>query len=118
MSAGDYEPLTLESDQTGSAVVVHVCGSVTINDADLLSAKLQGLVEMQVMTIVLDLSKMNFICSDGLGSIISAYVKRHGENEKLLLVSPQPAVRKVLETTRLTKLFPIYDTIEQALADA
>ena len=118
MSAGDYEPLTLESDQTDLAVVVHVCGSVTINDADLFSAELQGLVERQVRTIVLDLREMDFICSDGLGAIISAHVKRHHQNEKLLLVAPQPSVRKMLETTRLTKLFPIYDTIEQALAEA
>ena len=64
---------------------------------------------------MLDLHEMDFICSLGLGAIINGHLKSRHHQGQIRLVGPVPPVRELLETTRLTKLFGIYDSVEQAL---
>lgn len=111
------KPLKLETKQIGSAVVVRIGGSVGIVEADQLYRKLEELASSEASIVILDLSEMDFICSSGLGAIISGHVKSRRHQGQFKLVSPQPAVRRLLETTRLTKLFPLYDTVDQALRE-
>ena len=108
--------LTLGVRRIGSAAVVRVRGSAGIAEADKMQRKLEELAAQRVPRIVLDLGEMEFICSQGLGAIITGHLKcRHYEGE-IRLVNPRPAVRELLEVTRLTKLFPIYATVDQAVA--
>ena len=68
-----------------------------------------------VPVIVLDLGQMDFICSLGLGAIITGHLKCRHHQGQIRLVNPTEQVRELLETTRLTKLFTVYETVEQAL---
>ena len=115
MSEEPKKALTLETEGRGSTVIVHIGGSVSMHEADKLRLHLEQLAGKQVPTIVLDLSKMDFICSSGLGAIILGHLKCRHHQGVLRLAEPQPAVRELLETTRLTKVFPPYDSVEQAL---
>ncbi len=116
MSDTSERPLKLETEQQGSTVVVRVCGSVSIGDAESLRDRLAEFTASKVPLIVLDLSEMDFICSTGLGAIILAHVRARRYEGQVRLVAPQPIVRKLLETTRLTKLFQIFSSIPQATA--
>ena len=77
---------------------------------------LAGLTEQKAPLIILDLGEMDFICSSGLGAIIVGYLKSRHHKGKFHLANAQPAVRELLETTRLTKLFAIYSSVAAALA--
>jgi len=105
----------MELRQEGSTAVIRVHGSADMNDADKMRQMLEDLSDRKTTPIVLDLSDMDFICSAGLGAIISAHLKSRDYKGQILLVSPQKSVRDLLETTRLTKLFPIFDSVPQAL---
>lgn len=107
--------LRLKVQQIQGAVVVCAGGMADIATAQRMKLKLEQLAQQHLPVIILDLSNLKFICSVGLGAIIGAHVKcRHHQGE-IRLVNPQPAVLGVLETTRLTQLFPIYQTVEDAL---
>jgi len=114
MVAKRQKPLKLDVRQVGSAAVVCVSGSAGITEAERLRLRLEKLAEKKMPLIILDLSEMNFICSAGLGAIISAHLKCRHHDGKIRLVSPEPAIMELLATTRLTKLFDIYDSVEQA----
>jgi len=116
MSETSDKALTLETEEIGPAVVVRVRGSLGFKEADNMQARLEELAGRQVPMIILDLCDMDFICSSGLGAIIAGHLKCRHHSGELRLVNPQPEVRKLLETTRLTKLFPLYASVEQALA--
>ena len=107
--------MTLSTEESPSHMVVRVGGSVTMTDSDALQEYLEKLTEKRIPLIILDVSAMDFICSSGLGAIISAHLKGRHYQGQIKIVQPSVSVRKLLETTRLTKLFPIYDTIEDAL---
>ena len=112
-------PLRLRVKRHGdSAAVVKVCGSVSISEADRLREQLEALAAERVPVIILDLSEMDFICSLGLGAIITGHLKCRHHRGQIKLVKPVPQVRELLETTRLTKLFGVYESVETALSEA
>ena len=116
MSTSSNKPLKLEVSREADSAVVKVSGSASMAEADRLRETLEQLAAEQVRVIVLDLREMDFICSLGLGAIITGHLKCRHHHGQIKLVGPVPPVRELLETTRLTKLFSIYESVEQALA--
>lgn len=113
-SSGD-KPLRLDVSRRDDAAVIKVSGSVSMSEAESLRESLETLAAERVALIVLDLSEMNFISSLGLGAIISGYLKCRHHHGQIKLVRPTAPVRELLETTRLSKLFGVYGSVEEAL---
>ena len=66
--------------------------------------------------VVLDLGRVNFMDSSGLGALVALgrnLARREGE---LRLANVTPPVRKVFDLTRLHRAFEIYDAVEEAVA--
>lgn len=118
MTASAHKRLRLDVSREGDAVVLKVSGSVSISDAERLREQLEALAAEQVPVVVLELSEMDFISSLGLGAIISGHLKCRHHHGQIKLVNPTAAVRELLETTRLTKLFGVFESVEQALSQA
>lgn len=115
MAGHRQKPLKLHVASVGSAKVLTISGSATMAEADRIRVKLEKLAAADAPIIVLDLSKMDFIGSAGLGALIVGHLhasRRHGQ---IRLVSPSSQVLGILETTHLTKIFPIYATVDQAV---
>lgn len=66
--------------------------------------------------VVLNLSTVDFLDSSGLGAVVAAR-KLLGEAGRLELAGLTPAVEKVFRLTRMNAVFPIHETLEQALAE-
>ncbi len=66
--------------------------------------------------VILDLSKVGFVDSSGLGAIVS--IKKHlGKNRRIDLASLEPAVEKVFRLTRMDSVFRIYSSLDDAMSD-
>ncbi|WP_138471634.1 STAS domain-containing protein [Poseidonocella sp. HB161398] len=63
--------------------------------------------------ILLDLSQVDFVDSSGLGAIVAA-LKQLEADQTLELAALSPTVSKVFRLTRMDKVFPIHETLEQA----
>jgi anti-sigma B factor antagonist len=73
---------------------------------------MRGATEGGQVRVVLDLSRVSFVDSSGLGAIISA-MKHLGGQRTLELAGLQPAVAKVFRLTRLDEIVRIHaDTAE------
>jgi anti-sigma B factor antagonist len=57
--------------------------------------------------VILDMHKVEFMDSSGLGAIVSA-MKLLGPDRKLELAAPSPSVRKVFRLTRMDTVFKIH----------
>lgn len=67
-----------------------------------------------VSGVILDLSQVDFIESSGLGALVAVF-KRCGDKQcPVVFLNPQSYVMKLIEITRLDKVF----TIKQELAEA
>jgi anti-sigma B factor antagonist len=64
--------------------------------------------------VILDLSKVVFIDSSGLGAIV-ATMKHLAPERRLVLAGLTPPVEKVFKLTRMDSVFKMYMTLEDAL---
>ncbi len=65
--------------------------------------------------VLIDLSKINYIDSTGIGELVS-YLGRFQElKRQLILVEPSDQIRKLLRVAHLDELFQICDTLEEAV---
>lgn len=67
--------------------------------------------------IVLDLSRVTFLDSSGLGAVV-AVMKLLGPDRRLELAGLTPAVEKVFRLTRMDSIFTIHPSVPGCLPDA
>ncbi len=65
--------------------------------------------------VVVDLERVSYIDSSGIASLVEAFQKARQQGTPFGLAVISPAVRRVLELSRLDKVFPIHESIEQGL---
>lgn len=65
--------------------------------------------------VLLDLEKVTFVDSSGLGALVATY-KLLTPTREFVLVGMTPAVVKVLELTRMDTIFRMYPTRADAVA--
>src|ERR1700761_4895083 len=65
--------------------------------------------------VVLDLSKLTFIDSSGLGALLSCLRQVSGSGGDLKLCSLSSPVRSVFQLVRMHRLFDIHNTREEAI---
>ncbi|WP_263079392.1 STAS domain-containing protein [Endozoicomonas sp. Mp262] len=71
-------------------------------------------IEKGAESLIVDLTNVKFMDSSGLGSLVAALKKMAG-NGKIRLAGAQPAVRDLFDLTSMEKLFPISETVSDAL---
>lgn len=64
--------------------------------------------------VLLDLSRVTFLDSSGLGALVAA-MKALAPTRELRLAGLTPPVRKVFELTRMDQVFVLYESAEAAL---
>ncbi|HOA75153.1 MAG TPA: STAS domain-containing protein [Phycisphaerae bacterium] len=107
----------LDVEHRGDAAVVKLAGSINMNVCDRLQSELLAIVDRPTPKLVLDLSRLEFICSLGLGALVAAHLRSRHHKGAVRLVSPDPSIRALLEITKLIKIFPPYESVEHALAE-
>ncbi len=93
----------------GATAIVAVEGDVDIDTGGRLREELLRLLEADVRRVVLDLAHMDFVDSTGLDILVGAQKRLRQRGGEMVLRSPRPAARKVLEITRLDTVFTIED---------
>lgn len=64
---------------------------------------------------ILDLSAVRNVNSSGLGSLITLFSRTRSAGGEFILVSVPANVRNLLHITRLDTVFPVRDTVQDAL---
>ncbi len=111
-AAGNFH---MDIEQQGDAAVVRLVGAIHMNVCERLQTELIRLVDRPTRKLILELSQLRFICSLGLGAFVAAHLRSRHNQGAVLLVSPDPTIRALLEVTKLVKLFPPYESVEVAM---
>lgn len=108
--------LGLDLTERGSYSVLAVSGEVDVATVPRLRELLHSLVAQGRTKIVVDLDRVDFLDSTGLGVLVGALKRVKGaEGGVLRLVCTQARTRKVFEVTGLTKVFDLFDTVDDAV---
>ena len=96
--------------------VLEVAGEIDVYTAPQLRERLIALVEGGSRQVVVDLGRVEFLDSTGLGVLVGGLKKVRAHDGSLQLVCNQDRLLKIFRITGLAKVFVIHDTAEGALA--
>lgn len=103
--------IRLKTSSQGSWTVVDVGGEIDLFSAPQLKERIAQLVDEGNERLVINLEKVDFMDSTGLGVLLGA-LKRVREREgSLAIVCPPGPVHRVLTLTGLHKVFSIYESL-------
>lgn len=97
-------------------VVIDVEGKIVLGDGDVqIKQAVDGLLQKGIKSVVLNLAKVPYLDSAGLGEIMRCFtaLRRDGGNFKLL--SPNQRIIDLLSITKLLNVFDIYDSESAAI---
>lgn len=89
-----------------------------LNETDRVNLKNEfaSYLDEGVNSFLIDLSKLKHINSTGLGVFITLYTKVRAKGGELVICSPSDNIVNLLTITKLTSVFTIYSTREEALS--
>jgi anti-sigma B factor antagonist len=112
-----HDELTIDirTEHHGEAVVYTLRGSLDLATSPSVRAALVQAADRHL--IVVDLRKLEFLDSTGLGALIGAHRRALEHDGSVRLVVNEGSIARLLNITGLMRVFPVYHTLEDALAD-
>jgi len=96
--------------------VIDVQGEIDMYTAPRLRELLIDLVSKGSYQLVVNLDKVGFLDSTGLGVLVGGLKRVRAHDGSLDLVCTQQRILKIFRITGLTEVFGIYETVDQAIA--
>lgn len=109
--------MIVEKRHQDGYILLNVEGVIKLGEsAEFFAQTLARALEEGEGHVLVDFSKINFIDSTGIGELVGYLGQFRDRRRKLILINPTDRIRKLLEVARLAELFPIYDTVDLAVA--
>ena len=108
--------VSLEVERRGAVCLVSPHGRIGETEAHPFQCELLALVDQGATKIIVDLSDVSFVTSSCLGALMVVHKRVRLQGGYVRLAGPQPLVQRILEITKLTRLFGNYRTAREALA--
>ncbi|HET6920341.1 MAG TPA: STAS domain-containing protein [Jiangellaceae bacterium] len=108
--------LSLSTRPDGGRTIVEAVGEIDVYTAPKLREQLAELVDAGRYDIVVDMQKVEFLDSTGLGVLVGGLKRVQQYDGSLRLVCRQERILKIFRITGLTKKFTIYDDVAAAVA--
>lgn len=107
--------LKIESKEVDGVGVITLEGEVDVYTAPKLKSRLIDMVDEGRYNIVVDLQKVDFMDSSGLGVLVGGLKRVKSHQGSITLVCTQENILKIFRITGLVKVFPIYSSEAEAL---
>ncbi len=109
--------LNISERQVGDVTILDMDGKITIGEGSVaLRTAIRRLLEEGKKKILLNLGKVNYIDSSGIGELVSSYTAIGKETGQLKLLNLTQKLQDLLTITKLLTVFDVYDSEEEALA--
>jgi anti-sigma B factor antagonist len=99
----------------GDCYVVDLSGEIDVYTSPKVKDAVGDLIDRGVYYLVINLEKVRYIDSTGLGVLIGGLkrVREHGGSVNLVCTNPQ--IKKIFDITGLVKIFGIFDNEDSAM---
>ena len=103
--------------EVDNAVVLDLSGKLTGGpDAETFREVFKSLIDQDKKNIIVNLEKVSWINSTGLGILISGYTSVRRGGGDLVIMHASDRIESILYVTKLNLLFKAYESEEAALA--
>jgi anti-sigma B factor antagonist len=110
--------MQIEQRTSGDVAIVGISGDITLSKGGdvLLKDKIQSLLQQGHRKIVLDMGKVSYVDSAGLGQLVQVYATTSHLGGSLKLLNLTKRLRDLLVLTKLLTVFDAYDSESEAIA--
>ncbi|HEX3011287.1 MAG TPA: anti-sigma F factor antagonist [Syntrophomonadaceae bacterium] len=103
--------MDLELKLVRNTLVVRIKGELDMLVTDKLRREIDHKLDTkEIDTLIMNLDKVTFIDSSGLGVIIGRYKKINANNGHMYIVGARPSVEKILFFSGINKLIPMFNS--------
>jgi len=107
--------LTIKVRQIGSVVVLDVAGRFVCGEVDAMRDTISRLLDAGSRSFVLNLSRVSYMDSTGLGQTIAAYTSVTRRGGRVVLLNPSKQTNQLLQIAKLVTVFDVYGDEADAL---
>ena len=109
---------TFQKEYRGNVVVITVnLVSATLNDTNEFKAFMDELILLTECDVVVDLASCDHLDSTFIGALVMNYKKLKEKNRFMVLVEPNDQTKVFLTMNSLSRIFPLYPSVEVAVED-
>jgi anti-sigma B factor antagonist len=102
--------MTIQERVVGSVAILDLDGKLVLGDGDvLLKDKIHSLVFQGNKQILLNLGKVSYVDSSGLGALVAASVTAKNSGAQIKLVNLTKRIHDLLAISKLVTVFDSYD---------
>jgi anti-sigma B factor antagonist len=112
-----HEDLSIHVHVVDDNQVFELTGSLDIATSPTVRAALTSASERGNHRLIADLSRVDFLDSTGLGALIGGQRRAKEFGGEVRLVAKEGQILRLLRITGLLKVFAVYPTLEDAVAD-
>jgi len=99
----------------GDCAVIQVTGEVDVYTAPMLREQMRELAAKGAMHLIVDLSRVDFLDSTGLGALVGGLKRLREANGSLALVISTPRIMRIFQITGLTKALATWRSVTGAI---
>ena len=107
--------MEIQMSETSNIPVIEVSGEVDLYQTNAIRDKVTELIGGNKNKAIVNMSGVSYIDSSGLGALISCRTNMKKAGGDLKLSALTDTVKSVLEITKLSQLFDIYETDQEAV---
>jgi len=108
--------MKLTIDETDGITTICLEGRLDLEETMQIDQRLALATSTRALLIAFDLSRLSYIASIGIRSLIMATRVQATRGGKVAIFGPEPNVKKVLTTTGIDRLIPLCDDFAAAAA--
>ena len=110
-------PLDIQTREVNGVTLVELVGKIILGEeSSALREKIKDLIAAGKTKILLNLARISFIDSAGVGTLVSAYTSARSQGGEVKLSSLTKKFRETLQVTRLLTVFEVFDDDQAAVA--
>jgi anti-sigma B factor antagonist len=101
----------IETETEGSSALVRIRGDLDLQVVDTVTDALIRIESDEPESLVIDLSRLSFMDSSGMGVIAAASIRAMDAGRRFAVVIPPPGVRQAFERTKLDEVITTSDDL-------
>ena len=103
----------LETEAEGSSALLRIRGDLDLQVVDQVTEALARIESAEPDLLVIDLSRLTFMDSTGMGAVAAAHVRALEAGRRFAIVRPPGGVRQAFDRTRLNEVIRITDDLAE-----
>lgn len=108
--------LRMTEREVNDVSILDLEGKIVLGEeSNMLREKVRSLLDSGRKKIILNLDKISFIDSTGLGMLVGVFTSSQSQNARLKLMNLSQKPRDLMQVTKLLTVFEVYDSEQTAI---